>query len=258
MVVQPSQAISQADQHYKCEVPMDLILKRLTECQRLGRLFNPDAFYVESREMFVDWMCDLSDRLRVQPETFHHSVNIFDAYLQRSDIKQHLAGIKHFQGQPRPNVITLIGLTCVFISAKYLEKTYPGINQLLNFIGIPYNYDQFVTQEADILNTLDWRLQFVSIYDVLTHFLCQGIVFTTDKIQSADGTLGTPTAYTAGILQHNAEVFTSKCLKKHEFLKYDQLTLVCGIVMSARKVCKFVELWPDELVAMTGNRLRYP
>jgi len=46
-------------------------------------------------------------------------------------------------------------------------------------------------------------------------------VFTTDKIQSADGTLGTPTAYTAGILQHNAEVFTSKCLKKHEFLKYD-------------------------------------
>lgn len=28
--------------------------------------------------------------------------------------------------------------------------------------------------------------------------------------------------------------------------------------MSARKVCKFVELWPDELVAMTGNRLRYP
>jgi len=28
--------------------------------------------------------------------------------------------------------------------------------------------------------------------------------------------------------------------------------------MSARKVCKFVELWPEELVAITGNRLRYP
>lgn len=75
---------------------MDIILKRLIECQQLGRMYKPDAFYVESREMFVDWMCDLSDRLRVQPETFHHSVNIFDAYLQRSDIKQHLASIKHF------------------------------------------------------------------------------------------------------------------------------------------------------------------
>ena len=69
MVVQPSQAIRKADQHYKCEVPMDLILKRLTECQRLGRLYNPDAFYVESREMFVDWMCDLS-RTRVKPAKF--------------------------------------------------------------------------------------------------------------------------------------------------------------------------------------------
>jgi hypothetical protein len=115
-----------------------------------------------------------------------------------------------------------------------------------------------VAQEADILNTLGWRLQFISIYDVLTHFLCQGIVFTSDKIHSEGGALGVPTAYTAGILQHNAEVFTSKCLKKHEFLKYDQLTLVCGIIMSSRKVCKFVELWPEELVAMTGNRLRYP
>lgn len=83
----PSQAIRKPDQHFKCEVPMDVILKRLTECQKLGRLYNPDAFYVESREIFVDWMCDLSDRLRVQPETFHHSVNIFDAYLQRADIK---------------------------------------------------------------------------------------------------------------------------------------------------------------------------
>jgi hypothetical protein len=60
---------------------MDRILKRLIEMQKHGRLYKPDAFYVESREMFVEWMCDLSDRLRVQPETFHHSVNIFDAYL---------------------------------------------------------------------------------------------------------------------------------------------------------------------------------
>jgi hypothetical protein len=123
---------------------MDSILKRLIENSSHGRHYNPKAFYLEDREMYVDWMCDLSDRLRVQPETFHHSINLFDAFLQRHDIREHIASIKFHQGKPKSNVITLIALTCVFISAKYLEKTYPGINQLLNFIGIPYTYDQFV------------------------------------------------------------------------------------------------------------------
>lgn len=63
--------------------------------------------------------------------------------------------------------MTLIALCCIFISAKYLEKTYPGINQLLNYIGIPYNYDEFVEQEGTMLNTLKWEICYVSIYDVL-------------------------------------------------------------------------------------------
>ena len=49
-----------------------------------------------------------------------------------------------------------------------------------------------------------------------------------------------------------------RCLKKHEFLEYDRLTLACSIIMSARKVANFVDLWPEQLVSMTGNRLRYP
>ena len=76
--------------------------------------------------------------------------------------------------------MTLIALTCLFISAKYLEKTYPGINQLLNYIGIPYCYEEFVAKEKDMLETLGWEIQFISIYNVLSHFICQGIIFTSD------------------------------------------------------------------------------
>ena len=60
------------------------------------------------------------------------------------------------------------------------------------------------------------------------------------------------------IIRHNAEVFTEKCLKKHEFLQYDRLLLACGIIISARKVANLCDLWPEELVVMTGNRLRFP
>ena len=78
--------------------------------------------------------------------------------------------------------MTLIALTSLFISAKSLEKTYPGINQLLNYIGIPYCYEEFVAQEKDMLETLGWEIQFISIYNILSHFLCQGIIFSSDRL----------------------------------------------------------------------------
>jgi hypothetical protein len=60
------------------------------------------------------------------------------------------------------------------------------------------------------------------------------------------------------IIRHNAEVLLERVLKKHEFLEYDRCTLACGIIIAARKVSNLVDLWPEQLVAMTGNRLRYP
>jgi len=60
------------------------------------------------------------------------------------------------------------------------------------------------------------------------------------------------------ILRYNAEVLLERCLKMHEFLEYDSLNLACGILMAARKVSNLADLWPEQLVAMTGNRLRYP
>jgi hypothetical protein len=52
----------------------------------------------------------------------------------------------------------MIAMCSLFVSAKYLEKTYPGINQLLNYIGIPYVYEEFVAQEKDMLESLGWEI----------------------------------------------------------------------------------------------------
>jgi hypothetical protein len=57
---------------------------------------------------------------------------------------------------------------------------------------VPFTYEQFVAQEADILNTLDWRMQFISVYDILGHFFCQGILFSTDQIKNVSTTTVVP------------------------------------------------------------------
>jgi len=67
-----------------------------------------------------------------------------------------------------------------------------------------------------------------------------------------------PVPLTVQQLTYNCEVFTNLVMKKYEFLKYDVLTLACSIIMASRKICKLQEYWPDELVAMSGDRLRQP
>jgi hypothetical protein len=96
-------------------------LKRLEQGQNLGKHYNPNAFYVKYREYYIDWMSQLCGELRHQQETFHHSVGTFDSYMQRPDNMAHLQSIPFFHGKSERNVLTLIAVTCIFISAKYHE-----------------------------------------------------------------------------------------------------------------------------------------
>ena len=50
-------------QEFKAEIPMDRILDRLVEGQSLGKLYNPHAFYVRTREYYIEWMCNLCGEL---------------------------------------------------------------------------------------------------------------------------------------------------------------------------------------------------
>lgn len=70
----------------------------------------------------------------------------------------------------------------MLISAKFLEKTYPGVQKLNSIIHSPFSYDDFVAMEKNVLETLNWELSFTTTYDFIHHFISQGIVFTNDQI----------------------------------------------------------------------------
>ena len=68
---------------------MDAMLHDLlSDGKAMNTAYNPSAFHLSIRENFVQWMSDLSEKLKVQIETYHHSVNLFDAYLMRRDIQR--------------------------------------------------------------------------------------------------------------------------------------------------------------------------
>lgn len=123
-----SEALRDNDMSFKTEVPMDMILSKLVEdATQLNPQYNPRAFYTHNREIFVNWIFELAEKLRVQPETFHHAINLYDAYLMQPDIQQMVQRLRHLQNHTKHDIESLVALTSLFLSAKYLEKTYPGI-----------------------------------------------------------------------------------------------------------------------------------
>lgn len=68
----------------------------------------------------------------------------------------------------------------MLISAKFLEKTYPGVLKLNSIIQSPFSYDDFILMEKDILETLNWELYIITPFMLIQHFLSQGILFTSD------------------------------------------------------------------------------
>lgn len=44
----------------------------------------------------------------------------------------------------------------MLISAKFLEKTYPGVQKLNSIINSPFVYDDFMLMEQNLLESLNW------------------------------------------------------------------------------------------------------
>ena len=67
--------------------------------QNIGKLFNPAASYVKKRRVIVDWMCEMGEDLKFDPEAIHHSIAVFDAYFSLPNIEQHLNSLKLTEGR---------------------------------------------------------------------------------------------------------------------------------------------------------------
>jgi hypothetical protein len=129
-----SQAIKLPAHQFTPETPLDETLSYFIARQHVGRMYNPTAFYVKKRRVVIDWMCEMGEDLKFDPETIHHSIGVFDSYFQIANIQDHLDGFEFTKGKSSEQVIQLVAVVCMFISAKYGEKTYPGVQKLNQII----------------------------------------------------------------------------------------------------------------------------
>ena len=120
-------------QYYENESPIDLKF-----------LSKQSEFTFKHRAILIDWIHSTHKRFKLQAETLFLSINILDRYCTCRSI--------------RISQLQLLGLTVLFLSAKYEEIYAPELNSLLKSIDCVFLKEQVATLEKDILFALDYSI----------------------------------------------------------------------------------------------------
>ncbi|PFH48087.1 hypothetical protein AMATHDRAFT_6127 [Amanita thiersii Skay4041] len=114
----------------------------------------PNPNYMESqkelawrmRGVLADWLIQVHYRFHLQAETLFLCINIMDRFLSAR-----LVSLAKLQ---------LVGITCMFISAKVEEILSPSVNHFHMIAESTYTEAEILQAERYILKTLDWNLSY--------------------------------------------------------------------------------------------------
>ncbi|CAG0912565.1 unnamed protein product [Notodromas monacha] len=110
------------------------------------------------RSILVDWIVDLQESFALCHETLYLAVKIVDLYLTKS---QKVLPMDKLQ---------LLGITSVFISSKFEERTYTRVDDLVYMTEDSYTASEVFTMEVEVMQTIGFQLGFPMSYRFLRRF----------------------------------------------------------------------------------------
>ncbi|KAJ3050569.1 G2/mitotic-specific cyclin [Rhizophlyctis rosea] len=100
------------------------------------------------RTILIDWLIEVHNKFRLLPETLYLAVNIIDRFLSMRVVSL----VK----------LQLVGVTAMFIAAKYEEICAPSIESFIYVAEGGYTDDEILKAERYVLQVLDFSLQYPS------------------------------------------------------------------------------------------------
>lgn len=103
------------------------------------------------RQTLVDWLLQVHLRYHMLPETLWIAINLVDRFLTRRVVSL----VK----------LQLVGVTAMFVAAKYEEILAPGVDEFVYMTDGGYSREEILKGERIVLQTLDFRVsQYCSPY----------------------------------------------------------------------------------------------
>ncbi|KAL8280705.1 hypothetical protein RQP46_007028 [Phenoliferia psychrophenolica] len=98
------------------------------------------------RGILIDWLIEIHTKFRLLPETIFLATNIIDRLLSLQEVS-----LVKFQ---------LVGITALFIAAKYEEVVCPSVANFLFMTDGGYEDDEILRAERHVLAQLDFNLSY--------------------------------------------------------------------------------------------------
>ncbi|KAK9447960.1 cyclin-like protein [Limtongia smithiae] len=114
----------------------------------------PDARYMDQqpdlkwqmRDILIDWLVEVHTKFRLLPETLFVAVNLVDRFLSLR-----VVNLEKLQ---------LVGITGMFIAAKYEEVFSPSIQNFVYIADNGYTEDDLIRAETFMLQVLEFNLSY--------------------------------------------------------------------------------------------------
>jgi len=121
--------------------------------RELEKTTMPNPKYIDHQEkltwkmrtVLIDWLIDIHNQFRLLPETLYLAVNIVDRFLSSREVDTYK--------------LQLVGVTAMFIAAKYEEIVAPSVQNYLCVQDL-YNEDEILRAERYVLKALDFGLHY--------------------------------------------------------------------------------------------------
>ena len=113
----------------------------------LLKVYSEDVMPLQKRERVVAYICDICGEYNFSPLTSYNAVIYFDRYMATRGVRP----IERDEAE-------LIALTCVLISAKFIERRVPMIDSLYETAAKKHPRTDFIAAEMLTLDMLEWQL----------------------------------------------------------------------------------------------------
>ncbi|KAK9238675.1 cyclin-like protein [Lipomyces kononenkoae] len=170
------------------------------------------------RDILIDWLVEVHTKFRLLPETLFLAVNIVDRFLSLRVVTL--------------DKLQLVGITGMFIAAKYEEVFSPSIQNFVYVADSGYTEEEILRAEIFMLQVLDYNLSYPNPMNFLRR---------NSKADNYD-------IQTRTVAKYLMEI----ALLDHRFLKYYPSRVAATAMYLARVILERAE-WDKNLIHYSGG-----
>lgn len=189
-----------------------------------GYMARQKELSMKMRAILVDWLVDVHQRFDLRRETLHLAVNVADRFLEKVSVSRRR--------------LQLVGVTALFIAAKYEEIYMPPVQDFVAITDSSYDVLEIYGMEARILNELGFRITVPT-----------ALPFLSRCIKAASAESGCKTEK----LTHAAQYIVELGLQDCTMLKFRPSLRAAAAVRLAAKLCCVPIGWTRSMEFYSGG-----